>query len=63
MTDKTGRGQLNNLVLGIYTVKETKAPVGYNLDPQTYTVELTYKDQTTSIVWNHVESQDKVKVG
>ena len=28
MTDKTGRGQLNNLVLGIYTVKETKAPVG-----------------------------------
>lgn len=33
MTDKTGRGQLNNLVLGIYTVKETKAPVGYNLDP------------------------------
>ena len=63
MTDKTGRGQLNNLVLGIYTVKETKAPVGYNLDPQTYTVELTYKDQTTSIVWNYVESQDKVKVG
>lgn len=63
MTDKTGRGQLNNLVLGIYTVKETKAPVGYNLDPQTYTVELTYKDQTTTIVWNHVESQDKVKVG
>lgn len=63
MTDKTGRGQLNNLVLGIYTVKETKAPAGYNLDPQTYTVELTYKDQTTSIVWNHVESQDKVKVG
>ena len=63
MTDKTGCGQLNNLVLGIYTVKETKAPVGYNLDPQTYTVELTYKDQTTSIVWNHVESQDKVKVG
>lgn len=63
MTDKTGCGQLNNLVLGIYTVKETKAPVGYNLDPQTYTVELTYKDQTTSIVWNYVESQDKVKVG
>lgn len=63
MTDKTGRGQLNNLILGIYTVKETKAPVGYNLDPQTYAVELTYKDQTTSIVWNHVESQDKVKVG
>ena len=63
ITDKTGRGQLSNLVLGIYTVKETKAPVGYNLDPQTYTVELTYKDQTTSIVWDHVESQDKVKVG
>ncbi len=25
MTDKTGRGQLNNLVLGIYTVKRNKS--------------------------------------
>lgn len=34
MTDKTGRGQLNNLVLGIYTVKETKAPFGYHLSTE-----------------------------
>ena len=62
-TDKEGHGSLNNLVLGTYTVKETKAPVGYNLDPNTYTVELTYKDQTSSIIFSSVESQDKVKTG
>ena len=62
-TDKEGHGSLNNLILGTYTVKETKAPVGYNLDPNTYTVELTYKDQTSSIIFSSVESQDKVKTG
>ena len=62
-TDKEGHGSLNNLLLGTYTVKETKAPVGYNLDPNTYTVELTYKDQTSSIIFSSVESQDKVKTG
>ena len=62
-TDKEGHGSLNNLLLGTYTVKETKAPVGYNLDPNTYTVELTYKDQTSSIIYAGVESQDKVKTG
>ena len=62
-TDKEGHGSLNNLVLGTYTVKETKAPEGYNLDPNTYTVELTYKDQTSSIIFSSVESQDKVKTG
>ena len=62
-TDKDGHGSLNNLILGTYTVKETKAPVGYNLDPNTYTVELTYKDQTSSIIFSSVESQDKVKTG
>ena len=62
-TDKEGHGSLNNLLLGTYTVKETKAPEGYNLDPNTYTVELTYKDQTSSIIFSSVESQDKVKTG
>ena len=62
-TDKEGHGSLNNLLLGTYTVKETKAPLGYNLDPNTYTVELTYKDQTSSIIFAGVESQDKVKTG
>ena len=62
-TDKEGHGSLNNLALGTYTVKETKAPEGYNLDPNTYTVELTYKDQTSSIIFSSVESQDKVKTG
>ena len=46
-TDKDGNGSLENLVLGTYTVKETKAPEAYDLDWNTYTVELTYKDQNT----------------
>lgn len=54
---------MDNLPLGTYTVKETKAPVGYNLDWNTYTVDLTYKDQTSSIILGHVDSKDMVKIG
>ena len=54
---------MDNLPLGTYTVKETKAPVGYNLDWNTYTVDLTYKDQTSSIILGHVDSKDMAKIG
>ena len=63
ITDKEGNGRLDNLPLGTYTVKETKAPVGYNLDWNTYTVDLTYKDQTSSIILGHVDSKDMAKIG
>lgn len=63
ITDQEGNGQLNNLPLGTYTVKETKAPVGYYLDWNTYTVNLTYKDQSSAIVLGHVDSKDMTKIG
>ena len=63
ITDQEGDGRLDNLPLGTYTVKETKAPVGYNLDWNTYTVDLTYKDQTSSIILGHVDSKDMAKIG
>jgi hypothetical protein len=41
-TDSTaGEFQLDDLVLGTYTIRETVAPVGYALDPDTETVALT----------------------
>ncbi|MEO7804416.1 MAG: prealbumin-like fold domain-containing protein, partial [Actinomycetota bacterium] len=36
-----GRFLLTNLVLGRYTIRETVAPSGYTLDPNTKTVEIT----------------------
>ena len=62
-TDKDGNGSLENLVLGTYTVKETKAPESYDLDWNTYTVELTYKDQNTAIILGNVDSKENVKTG
>lgn len=62
-TDKDGNGSLEDLVLGTYTVKETKAPEAYDLDWNTYTVELTYKDQNTAIILGNVDSKENVKTG
>lgn len=62
-TDKDGNGSLENLVLDTYTVKETKAPEAYDLDWNTYTVELTYKDQNTAIILGNVDSKENVKTG
>ena len=62
-TDKDGNGSIENLVLGTYTVKETKAPEAYDLDWNTYTVELTYKDQNTAIILGNVDSKEIVKTG
>lgn len=39
-TDGNGQGNLSNLPLGIYYVKETKASTGYSKDPQVYTCDL-----------------------
>lgn len=38
-TDENGKGWLNDIPLGTYYIKETKASPGYNLDTKTYTVE------------------------
>jgi hypothetical protein len=39
-----GEFQLNDLVLGRYTIRETAAPAGYQPDPDTVTVELTLEN-------------------
>lgn len=40
VTDKNGKGQLTGLDSGHYTLVETKAPVGYELDKKVYPVDL-----------------------
>lgn len=38
VTDENGFAESNKLENGVYYVKETKAPVGYELDPNIYTI-------------------------
>lgn len=48
ITGANGKIVLKGLKPGTYSVKETKAPTGYNLDPNTYTLKVnwTYNDST-----------------
>lgn len=41
-----GEFKLDDLILGRYTVRETAAPAGYALDPDTVTVDITTDDTT-----------------
>ena len=49
-TDLNGQAIANDLPLGNYLIKETKAPNGYLLNGNTYNVNLLYKDQNTAII-------------
>lgn len=51
----------NDLPLGKYMLKETKAPEGTLLDKTEYKIELKYKDQTTEVILNNTTSTDAVK--
>lgn len=53
-TDADGVAETGLLPFGTYTVQETKAPAGYELDPSVQTVTLAYKDQNTPIVYGEV---------
>ena len=59
-TDNTGKAESGRLPLGTYTVKEKTASPGYQVDPQTYTVELTAEDTTTEVFYKSVTSQEKI---
>ena len=53
-TDADGVAETGLLPFGTYTVQETGAPTGYELDASIQTVTLAYKDQNTPIVYGEV---------
>ena len=52
--------KIENLPLGKYMIKETKAPDGCYIDPTIYEVELSYKDQNTKVISKVLDVEDKV---
>lgn len=50
-----GYAYSSDLPLGRYIVKEIQAPYGYLLDETEYKVDLTYKDQHTSIIQSQLQ--------
>lgn len=55
-TDQDGKGLSKELPLGKYEVHEITAPEGYVLNDEVKYVELSYKDQTTSVVFSDLQS-------
>ena len=54
-TNKEGKIIVTGLELGTYNYKETQATDGYLLDTNTYSFELKYKDQNTSVIYASAE--------
>lgn len=65
MKEKNGvvQSELKGLKLGTYTLKETKAPEGYNLDPTEYEVKLTYAGQNEKVSVHSKTVTDQVIKG
>ncbi|MEC5317196.1 SpaA isopeptide-forming pilin-related protein [Enterococcus casseliflavus] len=65
MQEKNGviQSELKGLKLGTYTLKETKAPEGYNLDPTEYEVKLTYAGQNETVALHSKTVTDQVIKG
>lgn len=62
-TDENGKATSPLLPLGVYSVQEINAPVGYLLDETEYTVELKYQDMNTAVVNTHLELTNEVIKG
>lgn len=58
-----GRAASGRLPIGIYTVKETKSPEGYNLDETLYTIDGTKGDKNLDVVPFEVVSKEAVIQG
>lgn len=62
-TDKNGEAVIKDLPLGKYRVKETKAPSGFALNPDSQEVSFVYKDQNTPEIEEKLEfSNERQKV-
>ena len=62
-TNKNGEAVIKNLPLGKYRVKETKAPAGFVLNPDSQEVSFIYKDQNTPEIEEKLEfSNERQKV-
>ena len=62
-TNKNGEAVIKDLPLGKYRVKETKAPAGFVLNPDSQEVSFIYKDQNTPEIEGKLEfSNERQKV-
>ena len=62
-TNKNGEAVIKDLPLGKYRVKETKAPSGFVLNPNSQEVSFIYKDQNTPEIEEKLEfSNERQKV-
>ena len=62
-TNKNGEAVIKDLPLGKYRVKETKAPAGFVLNPDSQKVSFIYKDQNTPEIEEKLEfSNERQKV-
>ena len=62
-TNKNGEAVIRDLPLGKYRVKETKAPAGFVLNPDSQEVAFIYKDQNTPEIEEKLEfSNERQKV-
>lgn len=62
-TDKNGEAVIKDLPLGKYRVKETKAPSGFALNPDSQEVSFIYKNQNTPEIEEKLEfSNERQKV-
>ena len=62
-TNKNGEAVIRDLPLGKYRVKETKAPSGFALNPDSQEVAFIYKDQNTPEIEEKLEfSNERQKV-
>ena len=60
-TDEKGiTNRVENLPLGIYSIKETKAPEGCKINTTVYDVELKYKDQHTANISKTLDVEDEI---
>lgn len=63
VTNNLGTAKTKALYLGDYEIHETTAPLGYILNQTPTAVSLTYKDQSTSLVYTHATVTDDTAKG